>query len=280
MNILDLCFDKVRAGTLIVLTGAASLGLAACGGGGAHGGGTGGNGGNGGGGGALVAEYNDSEGPAAVDDKGNEIVRIVSIDRSTLPKDGTVRYVLENVSGVKQDKLTFAIQFYLPKKSGPGSQIPFDLEVTFEQPLKLYPDKPRVQVEAKCSIWTGGPFLGTKIKVEEERPHVTVPRGAEGPGSGTMFMSGLLECESLDKLFDLPIGCQITFENRSSQNLSNLVTQAVFLDSDHTTIIGETAWQTMPAMSPGGKAKVDFDLSSVARTSHDVWIRVKQGDVF
>lgn len=271
-----------RNTTPVAAVALALLGLlAGCNGG--TGGSSGGGGNTGGGGTVVSGEYNDAVGPVTYDEGGTEIVRIASVDRSTLETDGTVRYVLENVSGQNLEGLTYMVQFYLPATGavGEGSiSLGFDTELTLPQSLSLYTSEPRMQIEAKCSKWTGGKMLGTKIYVEEERPRPTIPRAdASERGSGTQFMNGLLECVSMDGLFDSPMRLELTLENTSTQHIGGLLVQAVFLDLDAETPIGETEWESLPSAAPGQRIVKEFDVSKAARTGRNVWIRIKQGEV-
>jgi hypothetical protein len=90
-----------------------------------------------------------------------DAVRIVSVDRSAVNTDGSVRYVLENVTGEDQDTLTARITFFYPPSG--DFDLPYDTDVTEEMDVPLFKGQNDYVLSATSRVFAERAERGEKV---------------------------------------------------------------------------------------------------------------------
>lgn len=245
------------ARSMLVAALAAAFAAAGCG---SSGGETGGGGGG----------PNDQPGDI-VEFGGQQVARIVSVDRGTARQDGKVRYVIENVSGRDQEDLVYSVTFAFPPGAMGGDiAMQYELDTTVERGFALFSnDRSKALDAVMPEASRAGALLGTKLNLAIEPPALTMSRSASGPG--TRFVGNRLECVGQAPFEDDPSELWLEFENVSNQKLSNLEVQILFVDTK-----ARTKWKSMPTVNPGERKRVNPDIRGLDAGDRRFLVKVRQ----
>lgn len=231
---------------------------------------------------AACGSLDDGQGRARTDEAGAviaEVVRVASVDRSSVNQDGRVRYVVDNLSAADTEDLVWSVTFVFPRGAG-GGEIEVDevAETTAERPLKLARGEKGRLLEAVCGQFAerraaGQAVVGTRLNVLVNPPVFTVARDASG-NPGTRFANNRIECVGQSDIYADDGTLSIEFENVSDRRVSDLRVQVVFTESRD-----RTKWKAIPEMAPGQRAKVTLDIRGLRLGARDFLVKVEAQDV-
>lgn len=216
----------------------------------------------------VLGSKNDNAGDEPIKD----VVRIKSIDRSP---DGSVRYVVENVSGRDQEELAYFVSFFFPadetsaiKQEGVRDTTPMrDILLLRGAEREVTAQNPR----------PGAPCLGTTIDVVNNE---AVPVVTRGDTAGTLFLNRALECVAMSTEDDVRVQKKLwlEFENVSSRAISEIEAKAQFHDPGAGNAkVGETKWTRVKDVQPRQRTRVEFDLASLGRLSNTIFlVKIRQ----
>ncbi|MCG3134903.1 MAG: hypothetical protein HMLKMBBP_02311 [Planctomycetes bacterium] len=224
----------------------------------------------GGGGTAAAAGPNDQPGDV-IEFGGQQIARIVSVDRGTARSDGKVRYVVENISGRDQEDLVYSVTYAFPPGAMGGDiAMQYELDTTVERGFALFSnDRSKALDSVMPDASRAGALLGTKLNLAIEPPALTMSRTASGPG--TRFVGNRLECVGQAPFEDDPSELWLEFENVSNQKLSNLEVQILFVDTK-----ARTKWKSMPTVNPGERKRIAPDIRGLDTGDRRFLVKVRQ----
>ncbi len=211
------------------------------------------------------------------------VIKIVDIDRSTMNKDGVVRYYVENLTGDLVENLVYTVMFTYPaapNKERGAIDLPFESVGTPEQFINLAPADTRKEIAVVCPEFEQRAALGqkiqsTKLTVFEDAPAPAVVRTRSSAGS--TFFGGALELVGLanDELYNNPPSFWIEIENISRAS-ANCEVKVIFLELDGKTMSGQTKWQPLGAIQPGTSKRKDIDLTGAGRVKgKGFWIKAR-----
>lgn len=218
-------------------------------------------------------------GPAAGsmnDHNGDEplrgIVRIKNVSRTA---DGSVKYLVENISGRDQEDLGYFVSFFFPAEEKTVVKKVGDRETTPQRDLVLLRGSER-EITAQ-NPRPGVLCLGTTIDVLNNE---AVPVVTRGDNPGTLFLNRSLECVAMSSEDDVRESKKlwIEFENVSSRPVSEIEAKAQFHDPGAANAkVGETKWTSVRDVQPKARTRVEFDLSSLGRLSNRIFlVKVRQ----
>jgi hypothetical protein len=217
------------------------------------------------------------------------VVRIVSVDRSSLNTDGTVRYRVKNLTGEDQQSLAARVVFYYPPSEDSGIELPFETDV-IDVDLPLFKGQDNYELVAVSEAFearsaAGYTVLATELDVTMEVPVPVVARTASAPG--TLLYNGRFECVGIspeDERLGLDGAAPVLWielENVSTREVRNVQISAVFMDTQGEGATGETAWARLPRVDAGARERVTLDLSEAGPVrDRPFLVRVKKGSLF
>lgn len=203
-----------------------------------------------------------------------ESVQIARVDRSTVNKDGKVRYYVDNISGSDQEDLAWSVSFVFPRgESSSEISVSAEEETTAEKSLILLRGERNKVLEAECGAFAerrsrGQSVIGTRLNMIPNPPVLTLARAPDG-SPGTRFL-GRIECVGQSSIWD---GDQLVleFENVSGGKVTNLELQVVFVDTR-----AKSKWRAIPPLAPGQRGKVAVDLKGIDMGERSFLVKVRQ----
>ena len=217
------------------------------------------------------------------------VVQIVSIDRSTVNTDGTVRYRVKNLTQQDQETLSARVIFYYPPSEGSDIALPYEADV-IDVKLPLFKGQDNYELVATSEAFAersaaGEAVLATELDVTLEVLVPVLARTAAAPG--TRLLNGRLECVGISPE-DARLGLDgtkpelwIEFENVSAKAVRNVQVSAVFMDTRGDVTTGETGWTRMSRVEPGERRRVELNLEGAGVVRNRPFlVRMKKGSLF